>query len=259
MKIKSTYGYCLCCKSHTEFSSSEQWLRDHYICEKCGSIPRERALMKVISDVSPDFQKKKIHESSPCGRGASLRLMNECEQYISSHYWADEDYCEEPHLNINLEDQKLGSESFDLVVTQDVFEHLPNPIAASREIFRTLKPGGFLIQTVPLVNRFNETQQWAKLNSDNDIEWLYEPDIHGNPIDPENGSPVFWHYGYDFVSNIDKWAGFKSIIILNQIERFGIEGELCEVIVSQKKFSTTTRLKQRMARLLKKKLQDDYE
>ncbi|MDC0986231.1 class I SAM-dependent methyltransferase [Alphaproteobacteria bacterium] len=233
MKIKSEFGFCTCCQSNTKFSSTEQWLRDFYVCESCGCSPRERALMKVISECIPDFEKKIIHESSPAARGASLRLKNQCEGYISSHYWADETYSEDPHININLEKQNIASERFDLVVMQDVFEHLPNPKAAIKEIYRTLKPGGYCIQTVPFVNGFRKTQKWASLANNGVIQWEFEPDYHLNPIDPK-GSPVFWHYGYDLASKIDKWTEFQTIIVLNQSRDLGIEGELCEVTVSYK-------------------------
>jgi SAM-dependent methyltransferase len=232
--MKTNFGYCECCDEFTKFHSDTLHLRGGYKCVKCKCVPRERALMRVLNSLFKDLSNIHIHESSPAVRGASIRLRKICTNYVSSHYWKDCDYVEEPHLNINLEEQNFSDELFDLVVTQDVFEHLPNPSAAASEIYRTLKPGGFFVQTVPLVNGFKKSQRWAKLNDNGEIEWFFEPDYHGNPIDTEGGSPVFWHYGYDLASDIDKWADFNSIIVLNQLVDFGIEGPLCEVIVSQK-------------------------
>ncbi len=40
-------------------------------------------------------------------------------------------------------------ESFDAILCSEVFEHLPNPIAAMREFLRLLKPGGKMILTAP--------------------------------------------------------------------------------------------------------------
>jgi len=39
--------------------------------------------------------------------------------------------------------------AFDLVITQDFFEHVLRPAKAFAEIARTLKPGGALIYAVP--------------------------------------------------------------------------------------------------------------
>lgn len=43
----------------------------------------------------------------------------------------------------------VASESFDAVLCTEVFEHIPDPMAALRELSRILKPGGILILTVP--------------------------------------------------------------------------------------------------------------
>ena len=39
--------------------------------------------------------------------------------------------------------------SFDVVLCSEVFEHIPDPVAAVREFARVLKPGGMLILTAP--------------------------------------------------------------------------------------------------------------
>ena len=41
-------------------------------------------------------------------------------------------------------------------------EHVFNPDKAFFEIARTLKQGGSHIFTVPIINKFNETEKWAK-------------------------------------------------------------------------------------------------
>jgi len=45
----------------------------------------------------------------------------------------------------------FGDDSFDVVISQEVFEHLPDPWAALDEVRRTLKPGGLLYLQVPFV------------------------------------------------------------------------------------------------------------
>ena len=191
--------------------------------------------MYVIERFCPSWKELIIHESSPCHRGASLKMKNQCKNYISSQYFpfSSEKYVN-GWLNINLESQKFEDDKFDLVVTQDVFEHLPHPDLALNEICRTLKKGGYFISTIPLVNKFKSTERWAILEGDQ-VVFLKEPDYHGNPIGDK--SPVFWHYGYDIQSLFNAWSkqAFDILIINNHDDEYGLDAEFLEVLVCRKK------------------------
>ena len=81
----------------------------------------------------------------------------ECPEYLPTHFFADTPRGQ-IHKGFRCEDlmaQTFENESFDLVITSDVFEHLPDVAPAVREIMRTLKPGGAHIFTVPWV-------RWSK-------------------------------------------------------------------------------------------------
>ena len=51
--------------------------------------------------------------------------------------------------DLNFNPIPLESESFDLVICKDVFEHLHNPLAVLEEIRRVLKVGGYFLFHVP--------------------------------------------------------------------------------------------------------------
>ena len=73
-------GYCPTCSRDVTFVARDGWLRNHYRCSYCGSIPRERALMVVIERYFPGRGSITIHESSPAKRGASKRLAQNCSR-----------------------------------------------------------------------------------------------------------------------------------------------------------------------------------
>jgi SAM-dependent methyltransferase len=229
-------GLCPICEKTTEFSSDYDWFRDHYKCSGCGSIPRERALMAAIELYYPEWRTLNVHESSPCGRGVSVKMSGECPGYTESQFYPDfplgaihpEGFrCED------LENLTFPSRFFDLMITQDVMEHVLNPTRAFAEIARTLKPGGAHAFTVPLVNKGRSSEIRAKRDKDGSIVYLQPPEYHENPVSAE-GALVSMHWGYDICEFIFKASGlYTTIVYIDDISR-GIRAELIEVLVSKK-------------------------
>lgn len=231
----STEGVCPICDQQVTFNAWSNHLRDTYLCGRCGTIPRERALMVVIDKFFPNWRELRVHESSPAPRGVSKKLLEQCPGYTATQYHptvlegsyhaSDGWRCE------NLERQTFASESFDLVITQDVLEHIFNPDAAFREIARTLKPGGAHIATTPMVRGAQPTIVCAEMSSDGAVRHLQLPDYHGNPVDEKGSLVTFW-WGYDLANRIDRVAPFNTIIWLLEDRSRGIDGPLNEVLIS---------------------------
>jgi hypothetical protein len=228
-------GHCPCCENNTIFEGRDSWLRDHFRCLNCGSIPRERALMLIVDKYYPDWRDLKIHESSPSQRGASERLKMDCRNYIPTQFFPDETAGEITNgiRNEDLENQTFPDEYFDIVVTQDVMEHVYDPGKAFSEIARTLKPGGAHIFTVPLVNKHKKSEVWATKGNDGEPVFLYEPEWHGNPVNAK-GSPVTMHWGYDIKDFIKNETGHETIIEYIDDLHYGVRAEYIEVLVTIK-------------------------
>lgn len=228
-------GYCSTCNQEVSFVAKQTWLRDHFLCTKCGSIPRERALMQVIEQFYPGWRNLTIHETSPGNRGASVRLAQECKTYIPSQFFPGQKpggmhngmRCE------NLEALTFGNESIDLHVSQDVMEHIFHPANAFQEIARSLKPGGAHIFTVPLVNKMQASKLRARMTADGVIEHVEPAVYHGNPIDA-SGSLVIMDWGYDIVRHIFDATGlFTHTLYIDDLGK-GIRAEYIEVLVTVK-------------------------
>ena len=144
---------------------------------------------------------------------ASVKIRKGSKNYTSSQFFPNHPFGELVNRvrNEDLKNQKFENEVFDLVITQDVFEHLNKPTKAFAEIHRTLQKGGARILTEPIENRFDSTVRWAEFDSTGNLNFLFTPEYHGNPVNDE-GSPVFWHYGYDIADMIEKSMGVKPYI-----------------------------------------------
>jgi len=230
------HGFCYGCNQKSIFIAKNDWWRDSYICIKCGSIPRERALMYCIEHYFPQWRESVIHESSPCERGPSIRFRKEAKKYIPSQYYPNIKLGEmvNGYRNEDLENLTFDNQSIDLHISQDVFEHIVDPERAFMEIERTLKPGGAHIFTTPLVKKLAPTEKCVRRGENGELVQLIEPkEFHGNPISNE-GSLVTMHWGYDIVSFIFNSCGLGTDIILIDSLNHGIRAELLDVLITKK-------------------------
>lgn len=231
-------GYCPICKEKVLFQATNAWFRDYLRCSGCDSIPRERAFVRVLENMYPNFSEVELHESSPGGRGTTQLLKEKCKAYSSSHYFPDIAHGEvDPETGFrceNLERLTFPDNSFDLFLTQDVLEHVLDPGAAFREIGRVLKPGGAHIFTVPIVNKFKPSERRAIQLETGGVQHLKEPKYHGNPMNTAEGSLVTVDWGYDIASFVQEESGLSTIIIQIDDIDMGIRAELIEVVVSSK-------------------------
>jgi SAM-dependent methyltransferase len=101
--------------------------------------------MQVLRELLPNWRDCSIHESSPVYRGASLMLARNCSNYIATQFFRDirRGETKDGVRCEDLEQQTFRDNSFDVVITQDVMEHIFHPDRAYREVWRTLKCGGF--------------------------------------------------------------------------------------------------------------------
>ena len=97
--------------------------------------------------------------------------------------------------------------TFDLLMTFDVLEHVPEYKIAIHEMARVLKPGGYLVMTTPLFPGMEESHLRATINDQGALEHLYPAEYHGNPLGP--GSLCFTTFGFGLVEELRRY-GFRD-------------------------------------------------
>jgi len=223
-------GFCPCCRRATVFRADNAWLRDNYLCTRCGSIPRHRHLQTVLDLRFPYWEYRIVHESSP----ANDFIARYATRYSASQYFDDVPRGQSRGgvRSENIEDLTFDDDSIDLFITQDVMEHVFHPELAIREIHRVLRPGGAHVFTTPKHKHLLKTVQRARIDRDGTVEHLLEAEYHGNPIGDR--SLVTYDFGYDFEQLLAEWSGV-SVEAVHTLDRGrGLDAEYNEVFVIAK-------------------------
>ncbi len=105
--------------------------------------------------------------------------------------------------------------TFDLVITEDVFEHIVHYEKAMEEIQRVLKVGGCHIFTVPIHENKKTESRDGK-----------QPVYHDDPVRPQNGTLVVTDWGEDVKDIIEKY-GYR--VEVKKIHSFYTKEEVSDV------------------------------
>jgi SAM-dependent methyltransferase len=114
------------------------------------------------------------------------------EKYIGMDYLTDRS---KPDVVGSATDIPLADASFDTVVSTEVLEHVADPLKALREMYRVLKPGGYLILSTPMY--------WPR---------------HEVPYD-------FFRYPYDGLLHLVKTSGFELVQLYNRGHSYAFIGQ----------------------------------
>lgn len=225
-------GFCPICQRPTTFEATNAWLRDYLRCLSCpnGSVPRERAVALVLEEQRPNWRGLRIHESSPIARGISRKLRLEAQHLVQTQFYPDLALgsTERAFRNEDLQNLTFPDHAFDLFVSLDVMEHVPDPAAAVKEIFRTLAPGGAMICTWP-VSKHQVTAVSPRVSYGAEgITYLKPPQYHGNPVS-KDGALVTVDYGYDVHRWIAEIAPMDVRVYRFADKTHGILGEFTDV------------------------------
>lgn len=100
--------------------------------------------------------------------------------------------------------------TFDLVLTSDTLEHVPDVPRALAEIRRVLKPGGLHVFTIPVI--WDRTTRKRASATNCELIHHLPPSYHGSPSSNAADFLVFHEFGGDVASTIRE-AGFDLSLV----------------------------------------------
>jgi SAM-dependent methyltransferase len=230
--------FCLCCNETTPMlvdyrfsyqqedgSPTPNW-RETLVCAGCGMNNRQRLVAKLVQQAALQFTHPRVYlmeQVTPIFEW--VRRLGGIEA-LGSEYLGYEHKGGKVIHGVRHEDVmnlSYADASFDLIVSNDVLEHIPDPASALRECRRVLKPGGAVLATFPFHVRSDTTVARARLVG-NEVEHLLAPQYHGNPMSSD-GSLVFHDFGWDLL-DVMRGVGFsRATCEAYSSEEFGHPGQ----------------------------------
>lgn len=192
--------------------------RPNALCPNCLSLERHRLIWLYLKETTSLVQEKQavLHIAPEACFIPRFEAVHR-EKYVTADL-------ESPLAKVKMDIHKMPfhDNTFDAVLCNHVLEHVADDIAAMKEIFRVLKPGGFAILQVPFFQPVPEqTFSDPSVTDRRTREKLFGQDDHVR------------RYGKDYSSRIEQ-AGlhpvqdrFVDSLQPGQRERYGLaNGEI---------------------------------
>jgi Methyltransferase domain len=224
-KTWNLIGYCQPCEKPSTFLLDWKYsdgitpnYRERLLCEHCGLNNRQRfiaGLLKLLKKSHPQISDVYLFEQVT----AFYKLIKDNFKDLNvtgSEYLG---YDKNPGDIINgvrhedALDLSFSDSSIDIIISNDVYEHVPDIQRALKEAYRILRRRGKMLITIPFHHFTYQTKQRAVMEN-GQITHLLPEEYHGNPLSPK-GSLVFYDYGWDFLTYCIE-AGFKDYGMLLQ-------------------------------------------
>ena len=216
--------------------------KDSLECSRCGAKLRGRRLARILLDRYPvaPVAARSVAEWACIPTMNSLRVaeinridgLHDALTSLANFDASDHVDGAEPGAVVNgvrhedLTGLTYPDASFDLILTSETLEHVPDLAQSLAEIYRVLVPGGRHLFTIPILPGVPTTFARACLAEDGSIRDLAPPIFHpgGN-----TGWPVFTEFGADFPKILAQ-AGFEVTLHFGPTS----DQDVCQVFETRK-------------------------
>lgn len=214
-------GHCSACSARVDFEvdtgvrfGPNVNLREGIRCPGCGLVNRNRLLFSAVAEMDPPPQSRGLilEATTPLfDRMAASFPWLEGSEFFGPDHSPGERREVRGRMVQHQSITALGyaDASLDLLVHNDVLEHVEDTAGALAECRRVLKPGGACVFTMPFFPMRGDTLVRGRHREDGSLEHLEPPEYHGDGLRSE-GIYTYYHFGLDLVCKVRE-AGFARV------------------------------------------------
>jgi SAM-dependent methyltransferase len=198
-------------------------LREGLRCQHCKLNNRQRLLLLALQEEfgldcpepvgaileSTTRLFKAVHKRWPLIIGSEY-LRENCSPG-RKYWWSTSRWRMRRSRHESITNLSYGTDSLDIVIHTDVFEHVYQTKLALSECYRALKKGGTMIFTAPFFIDLNESILRGRQLEDGSLERLQPDEYHGDGL-RVLGVYTFHNFGWNFFDAIRE-AGFAEVEI----------------------------------------------
>ncbi len=198
-------------------------LRETGRCRACGATNRNRQVAYVAARAAAERTGRKLDSLVAVAQVPDLVVYNteaqgalhdqlhlmpgyRCSEYLGPDHEPGEVVGDTTHQDLMA--LSYDDASIDLILSSDVFEHVPDPYRAHAEVHRVLRSGGHHVFTVPFHQHAHLDDVRARLHDDGQVELLADAIYHDDPVRPE-GVLVFTIFGLQMLVRLAE-LGFDT-------------------------------------------------
>lgn len=201
--------------------------RERLLCPLCHFNCRQRAaihLFEIHCRPEPKAAVYITEQISPVYRWLAAHYPNVVGSEFIGEKFSPGEVNHEGTRHEDLTCLSFGDETMDAILSFDVFEHIPDFLAAFRECARILKPGGMLLTTVPFRTDSPMNLIRASHSETGELIHHHPPEYHGNPLNPDHGVLCYQHFGWEMLDHFTSCGFGESYALLLQSAEFGYLG-----------------------------------
>jgi len=228
---------CPVCGRWSIASGFSENLRETGRCRRCGATNRNRQLAFVAARAVAERTGRPVDSLAAVARVGGLVVYNTeaqgslhdqlramlgylCSEYLGPGHEPGEVVGRTTHQDLTA--LSYDDESIDLILSSDVFEHVPDPYRAHAEVRRVLRPGAHHVFTVPFHLDGYVDDVRSRVHDDGEIEHLADPILHHDPVRRE-GVLVFTIFGLEMLVRLAE-LGFDTRMYVLHSPVHGIVG-----------------------------------